>query len=257
MRHPRIVLCARTGRGTIAPVTERARSDPSRASEERARRFFDAIAGRYERAYALPRDASRARMARVLRALPARARVLDLGVGTGRELSALLDAGHAPTGLDFAREMLALCKRRSRPVPLVEANFWDPLPFPSASFDAALALHGTLTHPPDDGALSRLAQDVARVLVPGGVLVAEVPALAWLDRLDATADGAGPADGPDRRARRTGADTFEYEDTVVHACIDARVLGPEAWRAALAPWLEASIEPLGEHEQLVVARAAG
>lgn len=69
--------------------------------------FFDAIAGRYERAYALTTAASRARMARVLGVLPAApAQVLDLGVGTGRELTALLDAGHAPTGLDASRAML-------------------------------------------------------------------------------------------------------------------------------------------------------
>ncbi|MDP9150826.1 MAG: methyltransferase domain-containing protein, partial [Myxococcota bacterium] len=134
-----------------------------------ARRFFDGIAGRYERVYGLPSAESRRRMTRVLGELPAApARILDLGVGTGRELSALLDAGYHPTGVDLSPAMLARCARRSRPVDLVEADFWRPLPFDDASFDSALALHGTLAHAPDVGALSRLAREVARVVRQGG-----------------------------------------------------------------------------------------
>ena len=57
---------------------------------EQTAHFFDAIAGRYERAYSLPSDESRRRLRGVLATLPASpARVLDLGVGTGRELSRL------------------------------------------------------------------------------------------------------------------------------------------------------------------------
>ena len=211
-----------------------------------ARRFFDAIARRYDRAYALPREASKARMARVLGELPPRARVLDLGVGTGRELPALLDAGHAPTGLDFSAEMLALCNRRGRAVPLVEASFWEPLPFADASFDAVIALHGTLAHPRDTSALARLGQEIARVLVPGGVLVAEVPAPAWLDSLDA-------AQGADRTVRRIAPDLCVYEDTVAGVSIEARVIDDAGWARALAP-LAVRVEPLGPVERLVVGR---
>src|SRR3984957_11121203 len=129
---------------------------------EAARRFFDAIAGRYEREYSLPAGESRARLERVRRELPAPpARLLDLGVGTGRELTALLDAGHAPTGLDASQAMLERCARRARPVPLVRAIFWvAPLPFAHAACDAVLALHGTLAHPPEDGAMARLAREL-------------------------------------------------------------------------------------------------
>ncbi len=111
-----------------------------------AEQFFDAIAGRYDRAYGLPATESRERMARTLRELPAPpARVLDLGVGTGRELAALLDGGYEPIGVDTSQAMLDKCARRARPVPLVRADFWSaPLPFE-----------------------------------------AEVPCPAWLDRLDA------------------------------------------------------------------------
>ena len=119
--------------------------------------FFDAIARRYDRVYAPEARASRERMARVTRELAKASRVLDLGVGTGRELSMLQDAGHSIVGVDASKEMLAICERRARPVPLVHADFWEPLPFGDASFDAVLALHGTLAHPLDRAALAGLA----------------------------------------------------------------------------------------------------
>jgi SAM-dependent methyltransferase len=215
--------------------------------------FFDAIAGRYERAYALSPAASRARMARVLAVLPAApAQVLDLGVGTGRELTALLDAGHTPTGLDASRAMLDRCARRARPVPLVQADFWvPPLPFAGAEFDAVVALHGTLAHPPDEGAMGRLARELARVTRPGAVFAAEVPAPAWLDRLDAR-DATDPQ--TDRRALRTGPRTCVYEDLVTGASIEARLLDEAEWSAALAPDWRATIESIDELEWMVVAR---
>jgi SAM-dependent methyltransferase len=208
-----------------------------------ARRFFDAIAGRYEREYSLPADQSRARLERVRRNLPSPpARLLDLGVGTGRELTALLDAGYQPTGVDVSERMLERCGRRARPVPLVLCDFWGPLPFEDASFDAAIALHGTLAHPPDDASVARLARELARVVRPGGAFVAEVPAPAWIDRASA-----------DARVRRTGSSTATYVDPVTGARIEARLLSDDAWKAALGPSWTTRVEPIGEAEWLVAA----
>jgi SAM-dependent methyltransferase len=213
-----------------------------------AEAFFDAIAGRYERSYAPPSSVSRARLGRVLGQLeahvPPPARVLDLGVGTGRELSALLDAGYEPTGLDVSAPMLERCARRARPVPLVRADFWEPLPFEDGAFDAALALHGTLAHPPDGGALQRLARELARVVRTGGLLVVEVPSPAWLEHV---------GDGPDRRVRRTGPRTCVYEDLVTGASIEATLLDADAWRSALAPDWDARFEAVDDVEWLIVA----
>lgn len=211
--------------------------------------FFDAIAHKYDREYALPASESRARMKAVLRALPPNARVLDLGVGTGRELGALQDAGHTPTGLDFSAPMLAVCRRRARPVPLVQANLWGPLPFADGAFDAVVALHGTLAHPEDLGALTRLPIELARVLTPQGVLVLEVPAPEWL----ATLDGAP---GGELRARRTAQDRCVHEDRAAGVAIEAIFLDDEAWRALLAPAFAGAllIEPIGLFERRIVAR---
>jgi SAM-dependent methyltransferase len=216
-----------------------------------AERFFDAIAGRYDREYALPASLSKERMRRVIDELPpAPARVLDLGVGTGRELPALLDAGYAPTGVDVSREMLERCGRRARPVPLVRADFWGPLPFEDASFEAAVALHGTLAHAPDEDAMRALGSELARVVAPGGVLLAEVPTPAWLDHLERL-----PVAG-DRVLRRTGPLTCVFEDRVAGATIAARVLDEIAWRTALGPAWTTRTEGgggSGELEWLVVA----
>jgi SAM-dependent methyltransferase len=217
-----------------------------------AGRFFEAIVGRYDRVYALPAGESRRRMDRVLRELPrAPARVLDLGVGTGRELTALLDAGHTPTGLDASPSMLARCSHRARPVPLVCADFWSaPLPFGDGSFDAVVALHGTLAHPPDASAPRRLVRELGRLVRKGGVFVAEVPSPGWLDRLgDAAGDG-------ERRALRTGSRTCIVEDLVVGVSIEAHVLDEREWREALAPDWNGTALALGEVEWIVVARRA-
>ena len=113
----------------------------------------------------------------------------------------MLDAGHAPTGLDASRAMLERCARRARPVPLVHADFWvAPLPFADGAFDAVVALHGTLAHPPDEGAMGRLARELARVVRPGGVFVAEVPSPAWLERLETARAAGGSTRTPDRAA---------------------------------------------------------
>jgi SAM-dependent methyltransferase len=219
------------------------------AGRDDTRAFFDAIASRYDRAYAPEGRASRARIARVLRELQPRARVLDLGVGTGRELSALLDAGHTPTGVDFSRAMLARCARRARPVPLVEADFWEALPFGEATFDAALALHGTLAHPPDASAHARLGAELARVIAPGGVLVAEVPSRAWLERV---ASGGEIYDG-DRRAQRVGDDTCVFEDLVNGRQIIAWIPDDARWATLLGPRFDARVTREGD-ELVVVAR---
>jgi SAM-dependent methyltransferase len=212
-------------------------------------RFFDAIAGRYDRVYALPSGESRRRMTRVLGELPGPpARVLDLGVGPGRELSALLDAGYAPTGLDISPAMLEICARRARPIPLVEGDFWrPPLPFADASFDAAVALHGTLAHPPSDTVVNALARELARVVRPGGRFIAEVPSIAWLD----AASSNFAAD--ERQVFRTGHHTCRFEDRVAGASIDVCLLDEPGWRKALKPCWIARLQAMGPLEWLIVA----
>lgn len=188
-------------------------------------------------------------MARVLAALPPPPlRVLDLGVGTGRELTALLDAGLSPVGVDASPAMLARCERRARPVPLVLADFWrPPLPFDDASFDAAIALHGTLAHPADAAALERLARELARLARKGAIFVCEVPQPAWLDQLEG-------GDFGDRLIHRTGSRTCVCEDLVARVSIEARLFDAQEWAQAFGSQWHTRVEPLGVLEWFIVAQ---
>lgn len=209
-----------------------------------ARVFFDAVARRYDRRYALSGSVSRERLARVVTLLGGLRRVLVLGIGTGRELPALLDAGHEVVGLDVSTAMIEECNKRSRTVPVVVADFWEPLPFEDASFDAAVALHGTIAHPPgaSEAPLLALGRELARVLAPGGLFVAEVPALEALSALG---------------VERTGAATFAHRDETTGVAIEGVAFSRERWHVLLGEAFATTVSPLGEVEHLVQARRAG
>ena len=92
--------------------------------------------------------------------------ILDVGCGPGRLLAPLARL-HEMTGCDISPEMLEEARRRCPPgVRLVEADARS-LPFPDHSFDGVIALD-LLTHLPD---LERGLRELARVVVPGGVLI--------------------------------------------------------------------------------------
>jgi len=92
-------------------------------------------------------------------------RVLDLGCGTGR----LTD--YATHGCDASLESLRIAAVK-RPDKRFAAADITCLPFASASFDAALAFH-VLMHL-DAEAIRAAFREIARVLRPGGVLIADV-----------------------------------------------------------------------------------
>lgn len=216
-----------------------------------AREFFGKIARKYDRSYGLERDESRARMKRITDLLPAKSRVVDLGVGTGRELPALLDAGHEVVGVDVAPEMIELCSKRSRPIEIHLADFWSTaLPFSEHSFDAAIALHGTLAHPPDDAekSLRDLSDELARLLKPRGVILFEVPSPAFLNAIDRDSHGA---------ARSTGTDRSLHEDAAVAVAIEARAFSADRWMQAFSRHFDVRVEPISSVEQLVVGVRLG
>jgi SAM-dependent methyltransferase len=107
-------------------------------------------------------------------ALPADARILDAGCGSGRNMVDLARRGTV-AGIELASSSLEVARARAvgevRPGSLEE-----PLPFGAAAFDLAVALD-VLEHLRDDGAAWR---ELARVVAPGGRLVVTVPQYAWL-----------------------------------------------------------------------------
>jgi SAM-dependent methyltransferase len=141
--------------------------------------------------------------------------------------------------MDVAPRMLVEHGRRARRVPLVTGDFYDALPFANALFDAILALFGTLAHPPDPGAHARLATEVARVLRPGGVFLAEVPSPEWLARLPDQ-----PPSG-DLGVWRVGPREALHDDRVARVSLVVVVPTRAEWLEALSP-LAPTIEDAGD-----------
>jgi SAM-dependent methyltransferase len=103
--------------------------------------------------------------------------VLDAGCGTGGLLATL--ARHRPdlvlAGLEWDAAAAARARRKSHAA--VACGSILAMPFATASFDAAIAAD-VLCHRAVDP--TRALAELARVLRPGGRLVLNMPAFAWL-----------------------------------------------------------------------------
>lgn len=114
----------------------------------------------------------RSLLQRSLGASPA-GRVVDLGCGTGFTLGQV-EGATLRVGVDASPEALRFARGRTESR-FVAASA-TALPFPSATFDVALALD-VFEHVADDAAAAR---EALRVLRPGGLLVVTVPAFEAL-----------------------------------------------------------------------------
>jgi SAM-dependent methyltransferase len=95
-------------------------------------------------------------------------RVLDAGCGAGSHAAEMIRRGASVTGLDKSAGLLAIARQRlGADVPLHQADLGEPLPFPAASFDAALA--SLVMHYLHDW--EPTLAEFRRVLIPGGHLV--------------------------------------------------------------------------------------
>jgi SAM-dependent methyltransferase len=106
-------------------------------------------------------------------ALPARARILDAGCGSGRNMVDLARRGTV-TGIEVSDASVALARERGAGE--VIAGSVMQMPFADDSFDLAACLD-VIEHLEDDlGAL----RELRRVVAPGGALLVTVPAYQWL-----------------------------------------------------------------------------
>ena len=102
-------------------------------------------------------------------------RVLDVGCGTGNAALLAAQAGAGVVGVDPAARLLSVARERAEAAG-VSADFVpgtaESLPFPDASFDAALSVFGVIFAAEPERAIG----EMLRVVWPGGrVLIA-----AWL-----------------------------------------------------------------------------
>ncbi|MCA1615503.1 MAG: class I SAM-dependent methyltransferase [Acidobacteria bacterium] len=103
----------------------------------------------------------------------ARARILDVGCGTGANLEMLARFGDAE-GVDISEDALRFC--RARGLTRVRAGAAESLPYADAQFDLVTALD-VVEHLDDDRAGLR---EMRRVLRPSGRALLFVPAFMWL-----------------------------------------------------------------------------
>jgi SAM-dependent methyltransferase len=105
--------------------------------------------------------------------LPARARILDAGCGSGRNMVELARHGTV-TGVELADASVSLARERGAGE--VIAGSVLEMPFEAGSFDLAASLD-VIEHLEDD--LTAL-RELRRVVAPGGSLLVTVPAYQWL-----------------------------------------------------------------------------
>jgi SAM-dependent methyltransferase len=105
--------------------------------------------------------------------LPADARILDAGCGSGRNMVDFARHG-AVTGIELSETSVCLARARAAGE-VVEGSVLE-MPFDDGSFELAASLD-VIEHLEDDlGAL----RELRRVVAPGGALLVTVPAYQWL-----------------------------------------------------------------------------
>ena len=162
---------------SITPeVRARAQLRPCRSLEEMRgydeRSYGDGFADVYDEWYADVTDVD-ATVERMVELAGTRARVLELGVGTGRLAVPMARAGLIVTGIDSSEAMLAKLAERdgARQIATIVGDMVDDLP--DEAFDAVLVAYNTIFNLVADGAQQRLFRQVAGRLDPDGVFVVE------------------------------------------------------------------------------------
>jgi SAM-dependent methyltransferase len=105
--------------------------------------------------------------------LPARARILDAGCGSGRNMVEFARHGTV-TGIELSDTSVALARARGAGE-VVEGSVLD-MPFEADAFDLAASLD-VIEHLQDD---LQALRELRRVVAPGGSLLVTVPAYQWL-----------------------------------------------------------------------------
>jgi SAM-dependent methyltransferase len=101
---------------------------------------------------------------------PDRGRALDLGCGTGSDAILLAHAGYEVTGIDLSETAVVIARTRPHPSLMLSWLVGDVLDLPIADGTVDLATDRGCFHYLDDVGRTRYADEMARVLRPGGRL---------------------------------------------------------------------------------------
>ena len=147
---------------------------------------YDRMADRYGQWAAGIEDDPRDRMiARLVAELPPRARVLDLGCGSGVPSTKVLAERFEVVGVDFSTAQIEKARVNVPRATFIVGDMTE-VELPNGSFDAVTAFY-SLNHVPRDDHSAVIA-GVARWLVPGGFFLA---AFGLADEADWTGDWLG------------------------------------------------------------------
>ncbi len=163
---------------------------------------------------------------RELPVFPGGARILELGCGDGKTLSALVRTGRDVMAVDFSPRAVSLARTVAQQGSGVGLAVADArvLPFRDAMFDAVVAVH-VLGHSTQDDR-ARIAGEVGRVIRPGGLLY-----VAGFSRSDFRC-GSGQETEPESFIRGNGVLTHYFtglEVATLFPGFTAESLGEEEW----------------------------
>ncbi len=224
---------------------------------------YSDLARTYDRARSAPQDVRDFWLPKVagMADLRERARLLDVGCGTGR-LAVPLSGAHRVVGVDTSREMLAIARRKGGSADFLLADA-TRLPFARDAFDVALAV--MVLHLVRDlrGALGEIARTSRRAVIATVDIQARkphaideaFPSLQGIDEarfpripdLVAACREAGfPAVEVHEAPRRVESSTAEFLERVRGRYISTlSVLPPGEFERGLA-WLEAVLPARGD-----------
>jgi SAM-dependent methyltransferase len=156
--------------------------DPNRDYGKLVQRGYDSVAAAFNAARSLE---SADVLAPLLEVLPAGARVLDLGCGTGVPIARSLAQRFDVTGVDISAAQLELARRQVPGATFIHGDMAS-VAFDDASFDAVVSFYAIFHLPREQHAA--VFSKIYRWLKPGGYLLAS---LAMTDEPPYTEDFFG------------------------------------------------------------------
>jgi SAM-dependent methyltransferase len=190
--------------------------------------YGDAFADVYDRWYADITDAE-ATAAFVAKRCVDGLPLLELGVGSGRLVGALVAAELAVIGVDASSAMLALCREAHPDTPLLQADLARFAPAPPVG--AALCAFNTLFNLTDPKSQQALMSAVANALAPGGALIIEAVTGHSLANAPETSTGPSAVDPDKTVTSTTQVDAKLQTISGVHAeYMDSGEVKERAWQ---------------------------